>query len=517
MTLLLILLLIQGALGAIDTLVHHELAAALPSRPGARFELALHGAREAIYGAVFLGLAWFAWTGAFAVGLAVLMAVEVVITLTDFVEEDRTRRLPPSERVLHTLMAIGFGVILMALAPVLIEWLGAPTAVVFTPHGLLSWLMTAVGLGVLVWAVRDTMAAMSKTAPLAIREAGSPREGTVLVTGATGFIGRAVVAALLTQGRRVIVLTRDALAARAQFGAGVIIVEDLAAAPAELRVDAVVNLAGAATIGGLWTRRRQRRLLESRRSVTANLLQLIERLDHRPAVLISASATGYYGDQGDDFIDESSAPQPGRFMSDLCRLWEEEAIKARALGLRTCLLRLGMVFDWDGGPLPLLALPARFGFGAVLGGGRQWMPWVHRHDVVRMILRALDDPAWRGSVNAVAPDLVTQGAFTARLARWLRRPAFARAPAAPIRLALGPMADLFLASQRVLPAKLWRLGFTFERPTLEIAFDGGRAAGAVLVGSALPVSAPAEPVLLPVAQPVTPDDATPQLSSRKVA
>ena len=138
MTLVLILMLIQGALGALDTLAHHELAAALPSRPGARFELALHAVREAIYGAIFLGLAWFAWQGAFAAGLAGLMLVEVAVTLTDFVEEDRTRRLPPSERVLHTLMAIGFGVILMALAPVLIGWFRAPTTVVFAPHGLLS-------------------------------------------------------------------------------------------------------------------------------------------------------------------------------------------------------------------------------------------------------------------------------------------------------------------------------------------------------------------------------------------
>ena len=474
MTLLMVLFLVQGGLGAIDTLAHHELAAGLPGRPGARRELALHAAREAIYGAVFIGLAWFEWRGAFAIGLAVLMAAEVSITLADFVEEDRTRRLPASERVLHTLMAIGFGVILMALAPVLTAWGVAPSAVVFVAHGLLSWLMSLVGAGVLAWAVRDVLAAHRRPAELAIREAGAPREGTVLVTGATGFIGRAVVAALSRQGRRVVILSRDGLAARAQFGGKVLIFESLDAAPAELRVDAIVNLAGAATIGGLWTPRRRRLLLESRRRVTSQVLTLIERLEHRPGVMISASATGFYGDRGGDFLDETSAPQEGRFLSDLCRLWEDEAMKARALGLRVCLLRLGMVFDWAGGPLPLLAMPARLGLGAVLGDGKQWTPWVHRHDVVRMVLRALDDPAWRGAINAVAPDLVTQAQFTRRLARWLGRPVFIRALAAPIRLALGPLSDMFLASQRVLPSHLWRLGFAFERPTLEAAF-GARA------------------------------------------
>jgi NAD dependent epimerase/dehydratase family enzyme len=131
---------------------------------------------------------------------------------------------------------------------------------------------------------------------------------------------------------------------------------------------------------------------------------------------------------------------------------------------------------------------------------------------VRMILRALDDPAWRGPVNAVAPDLVTQGQFTLRLAKWLRRPAFARAPAAPIRLALGPLADLFLASQRVLPAKAWSLGFTFERPTLELAF-GERGRSAPVMGAALPVAAMrAEPIPLPV-----PKDAGPKDAGREAA
>lgn len=497
MTPLLILFLIQGGLGAVDTLAHHELSAALPGRPGARRELALHAAREAIYAEVFLGLAWFEWRGAWAIGLMALMLGEVGITLADFIEEDRTRRLPPSERVLHTLMAIGFGAILALLAPIALAWSRAPTAVVLAPHGLLSWAMSVVGLGALAWAARDGIAAAARPRPEPpVREALTPRGGAVLVTGATGFIGRALVAALARQGRRVLVLSRDALAARAQFrdaqfrdaqlggaqiggaqiGGAVTVVERLDDLPAELRLAGVVNLAGAATVGGLWTRRRQRVLLESRRRTTAALVALFERLETPPPVLVSGSATGFYGDAGEALLDETSPPEDGRFLSDLCRLWEAETFKARALGVRVCALRLGMVFDWSGGPLPLMALPARFGLAAMLGSGRQWAPWIHRRDAVRMILTALDDPAWRGAINAVAPDLVTNAQFTRRLARWLGRPAWLNVPAGPLRLALGPLADLFLASQRVLPNKAWALGFSFERPTLEMAFGPRRAA-----------------------------------------
>ena len=205
MTAVLVLLLVQGAMGALDTLWHHELGG-LPTRPSARREIGLHAAREAIYAVVFLSLAWVAWQGAFAVLLAGLLLVEVGITLTDFVEEDRTRRLAASERVLHTLMAILFGVILAAFAPVLIGWAREPTALAPASYGPLSWAMTLVGLGVLVWAVRDGLAAM---APLPARAPDAPPSGrTVLVTGATGFIGAAVVADRLAQGDRVAVLAR---------------------------------------------------------------------------------------------------------------------------------------------------------------------------------------------------------------------------------------------------------------------------------------------------------------------
>jgi hypothetical protein len=157
-------------------------------------------------------------------------------------------------------------------------------------------------------------------------------------------------------------------------------------------------------------------------------------------------------------------------MAELCAAWEAEAARMAALGTRVCVLRLGLVLDWTGGILPMLALPARFGCGARIGDGRQWAPWIHRDDAVRMILAAIDDPAWRGPVNAVAPDLVTQGQMTRRLAAHFRRPQWAAAPARLLRLALGEFSDLFLASQRVVPHAALERGFVFTRPTLERAF-----------------------------------------------
>ncbi len=468
MTPVLILILVQAVLGGADNLLHHELQAALPSRPSARAELALHAAREAIYAVLFAGLAWLEWRGLWAGALAALLAAEIVITLKDFLVEDATRRLPPAERVLHAILAIGYGAILALLAPTLIRWAALPTGFALAGHGLISWIMTLAALGVGAWSVRNWIAVASLAhdgAPISTAAA----EGTVLVTGATGFIGRRLAAALLAQQRRVIVLTRDRLAARAQFGPAPLIVESLDELPGELEVGAIVNLAGASVAGGLWTTARRRVLTASRVETTRALVAFAARLRRPPGALVNGSAVGFYGDAGQMLLDEGEAAGPG-FMAELCAAWEAEAQRMAALGTRVCVLRLGLVLDWTGGILPMLALPARFGLGARIGDGRQWAPWIHRDDAVRMILAAIDDPAWRGPVNAVAPDLVTQAEMTRRLATHLRRPQWLAAPARLVRLALGEFSDLFLASQRVMPSAALDRGFAFTRPTLDRAF-----------------------------------------------
>ena len=231
-----------------------------------------------------------------------------------------------------------------------------PTGFALAGHGLISWTMTLAALGVGAWSVRNWIAVASLArdgAPISTAAA----EGTVLVTGATGFIGRRLTAALLAQQRRVIVLTRDRLAARAQFGPAPLIVESLDELPGELEVDAIVNLAGASVAGGLWTTARRRLLKTSRVETTRALVAFAARLRRPPGVLVNGSAVGFYGDGGEMLLDEIEAAGPG-FMAELCAAWEAEAQRMAALGTRVCVLRLGLVLDWTGGILPMLALPA---------------------------------------------------------------------------------------------------------------------------------------------------------------
>jgi len=179
-------------------------------------------------------------------------------------------------------------------------------------------------------------------------------------------------------------------------------------------------------------------------------------------VLVSASAVGFYGERGETPLDEASGAAAG-FMSELCRRWEESAAVAEVEGVRVCRLRLGLVLDWSGGVLPMLALPARLGLGAVLAGGRQWMAWIHLEDVLGVIAAAIEDRRYDGPVNVVAPELVRQKEFTRALAYVLGRPQWLSAPGWPIRLGLGEMSDLFLASQKVEPKRLTELGYSFRR------------------------------------------------------
>ena len=272
----------QGLLGALDNLIHHELQARLPSRVSARWELSLHAAREAIYGLLFLALAWGEWHGIWAWLLAALLLVEIVITIADFLEEDGTRRLPQFERVLHTVLAISYGAFLAAFMPELARWAGTPTGVVATSYGLLSWLLTLYAIGVLAWSTRNTIAALTLYRTAAQQEElhpPAPATGdAVLVTGGTGFIGTALIETLIEDGRRVILLTRDAMQAREQFGPRVAAIEDLDLLPSETRIDAIVNLAGASITGGLWTQRRKAVLIDSRLRTTGAVNALIERL-----------------------------------------------------------------------------------------------------------------------------------------------------------------------------------------------------------------------------------------------
>ena len=492
MTLAFSILTVQALLGAFDNLWHHELEARLPSRVSARRELALHAVREALYGALFLALAWGEWHGAFAWTLAAVLAVEVGITLADFIEEDMTRRLPKLERVLHTVLALSYGGFLVALAPTLLDWAARPTAALTAGHGAFSWFFALGGVVVLAWSVRNAVAAVrlhrEARRAQSLDEAPRPAPGgdAVLVTGGTGFIGTALVGQFLAENRRVILLTRDPRQAAAAFGPRVVAVESLDAVPSETRIAAVVNLAGAPVLGGPWTAARRRTLRDSRLGTTRAVVALLARLEAKPAVLVSASAVGFYGARApDDAVSEDAAPRPGEFQSDLCAAWEAEAFRARGLGVRMVALRFGLVLGRGGGPFPPLAAAARLGLAAVLGDGRQAAPWVHLTDAVGLIRFAIDEASLDGAVNAVALEAATQRAFAAATARACGRPSWLRVPAAPLRAALGEMSELMLAGQRAVPAKALAAGYRFRHPALAgaladlLAPGGQRAIGAV--------------------------------------
>ncbi len=470
-----ILLSLQSVLGAFDNLWHHEWQARLPQRVSARRELALHAAREALYGVVFLGLAWFEWRGAMAGVLALILAAEVLITLADFLEEDRTRRLPPLERLLHTVLTISYGGFVALMVPVLHDWASMNTALHLHSHGWVSWLFTLYSGGVFAWSVRNVRAVLRLGRSTAGQQSPSPLVDippvgpTVLVTGATGFVGSALVQQLRAEGRRVIALSRDARQAQAMFDQGVWVVENLDQIPGETRIHAVVHLAGARVVGRPWTVARRRELLDSRVKVTQALLQLMQRLHLAPEVLVSASAVGYYGAANrisDEALAEDGPPQPGQFQSDLCVAIEHEARRAEALGVRVVRLRLGVVLGRGDGAYPMLALAARLGMGSVLGSGRQPAPWIHIDDALGLIRFGLEHKALEGAVNAVAPDTPSQEGFSRALAQSFGRRVYLHMPGAPLRWLMGEMSTLLLDGQNLVPRAALDAGYRFKHPAL---------------------------------------------------
>ncbi|HKA90471.1 MAG TPA: TIGR01777 family oxidoreductase [Haliangiales bacterium] len=308
----------------------------------------------------------------------------------------------------------------------------------------------------------------------------------VLVTGATGFLGRAVILRLRRDGHRVTCHVRRPARARGLLGGEVEITTELAVDGK----DAVVNLAGAPIIGR-WTAARRAEIMGSRIGLTRSLVDAIAAARTRPSVLLSASAVGYYGDGGDEELDED-APAGRGFAASLCRGWEDEAARAAPLGLRVACLRIGIVLGPEGGFMAKVAPGVRAGLGAVLGDGRQWTSWVHLADVVEAFAQGLADARFRGPINLVAPAPARNREIMATLGRVLRRPVLLRVPAVALRVALGEAAGMLLAGQRVQPRRLGELGFRFRFAALEDALrDLCAPEGTATIGPAgdVPISA----------------------------
>ncbi len=289
----------------------------------------------------------------------------------------------------------------------------------------------------------------------------------VAVTGASGFIGRALVEALVERGHGVIALGRNPSAMA--FGDAVEVRRfDVAAtapdAAAFTGADAVVHLAGE-SVAGRWTARKKHAIYESRVVGTRHVVESLERCERKPSVLISASAVGYYGARGDDVLVETSPPGAG-FLADVCRDWEREAIAAEALGMRVVRMRTGIVLG-HGGALAQMVVPFRFGAGGPLGSGRQFVPWIALEDVVALYVFALEHEEWSGAVNAVAPDYATSARMANAIGSAIRRPALAPTPGFALRLVLGEFAQTLLASQLIIPAVAEDGGFSWAQPQLE--------------------------------------------------
>lgn len=287
----------------------------------------------------------------------------------------------------------------------------------------------------------------------------------ILVTGGTGFVGQSLCPALAADGHEVVVLTRQS-APRLPKG-GVSAVTRLDGLDAS-GFGGVINLAGAPIGDARWTLERKRLLLDSRVNTTARLVEWMARAKRRPPVLVSASAVGYYGEQGDRPVTEDTPPTPG-FTHDLCAAWEREAAKAGEFGVRVCLMRIGVVLDQGGGALAKMLPAFRMGAGGRLGSGNHWFPWIHRADVTAICQWLLENDQARGAYNVGAPNPVTNAEFTRALGRAIGRPTVLPVPEAALKLLFGEMSELLLVSDRMLPKRLLDEGFEFRYPDLDRA------------------------------------------------
>lgn len=294
----------------------------------------------------------------------------------------------------------------------------------------------------------------------------------IVIAGASGLIGRSLTASLLQSGHEITTLTTRTVKSDSTHNTGFrqIHWDGVTAGEWTLRVqqaDAVINLSGQSLASGRWTRERKKLLIQSRVQPTRILVATMSAAIRKPSVFLNASAVGYYGSVHDGIVGEDHRPGSD-FLATLCVNWEEEARPASRAGIRTVLLRTGVVLETDGGALQRLVLPFKLFVGGPLGPGTQWMPWIHREDMIRAILFALENNI-SGPVNLSSPESVTMDEFSRTLARVLKRPGILRVPAFVLRLMLGEMAMVVLTGQRAVPQVLTASGFQFKHPVLEEA------------------------------------------------
>lgn len=290
----------------------------------------------------------------------------------------------------------------------------------------------------------------------------------ILITGGTGFIGQRLCAALRRDAHHLWVLSRQPDRVPDTCGNDVQGLGSLDELDGSVQIDAVINLAGEPIADKRWSDAQKQKLVNSRMNTTRAINDWIQNAEHKPAVLISGSAIGFYGDTGAREISEDSPPV-NEFTHQLCRDWEDEALKAEAHGVRVALLRTGIVLGKGGGALSKMLPAFRFGLGGPIGRGDQWMSWIHRDDMVSIILFLLKHDNLSGAFNATAPHAVMNRQFTRTLGEVLRRPTILPMPAFVLKLLFGEMSHLLLTGQKVVPQRLLDQGYAFRFEELDSA------------------------------------------------
>lgn len=298
----------------------------------------------------------------------------------------------------------------------------------------------------------------------------------ILITGGTGFIGHVLCRELLTQDHELAVYSRQPAEAVKSSCGRVEAIRDLQQLRSHPGFDAVINLAGEGIADKRWSESRKQELRDSRIGVTEALVDVIRSWERAPDVMVSGSAVGFYGDQGSATVTENTSPND-EFTHRLCRDWENAAKPLADDGVRVCFSRTGVVAGPGGGFLERMLLPFKLGLGGRLGSGTQYMPWVHRDDVVGALIWMMESPGASGPFNVVSPNPVTNAEFTRSLGKVLHRPTLFPAPAPVLKVALGEMARLLLTGQKAIPEKLTREKFQFRYPDLEQALSQSVALG----------------------------------------
>jgi uncharacterized protein len=294
-----------------------------------------------------------------------------------------------------------------------------------------------------------------------------------LVTGATGFVGQRVVKQLTDGGDQVVILTRNIAKGALYFGnkCQYFLWSDTSQLPpieAFDGVDVVINLMGEGIADKRWDENQKKKIHDSRIVATSNLVEVMKGLTKKPSAFISASAVGIYGNRGNEEINESSSTADD-FLARICKDWEESALKAKNLGLRTAIIRIGVVIGKDGGALKKMLPIFKLGAGGPVGSGKQFMSWIHVDDIAGMFVRAGKDSSIEGIYNGTSPYPATSKDFARELGKVLHRPAFAPAPAIALKIVFGEMSQVLLDGQKVLPTKFKEKKFSYRYPTLEMA------------------------------------------------